>query len=650
MHFVRFGHTATLLGSGQVLIAGGQDSAYVPEATAEIYTPPTWVTIDAADPESSVTEAPYQVSFSVHDLSGTPTGSVAVADDEGTSCGPVPLSNGAGVCTLVAFAAGTHALTATYTPDDGAYTYATATASHEVDPAATVLTAWIVGDPRDPDDVLGVFAFLDVTPPGSGSPTGVIVVQRDDGASCAIDWLTGFECWMPPAPVGMHTVQATYAGDANYLGSSASMSYEVDAFSTNTSITSVSPEPSQVGESATIAFAVESGGTSPTGTVTIEAAPRGETCTADVAAGACTIVFTTDGPRTLVASYSGDAAYAPSVSGPVTHDVVEADTSLTITGHAPDPSLPFESVTVSVELTVLPPGGGTPHSSIVVGDGVDGCTIPEGATSCELVLTTRGPRTITAVYGGDGDFNPSRADVTHHVNRLPIVADRNYATLEETPLEVDAADGLLVGASDPDGDPIVITNAGPFEGNNLHGTGELHEDGSFVYTPPPGLTGKDQFGFTVSDGYETVSGIVTIVVGASAGLSITIDDGTTFAAGGAAVEYTIVVANAGPASANGARVEDAVPANLAGAAWTCVASGGASCTAQGSGGIDDLVDIPPGATLTYAMTGTVAADPELPLANTASVHAPAGTTDTNPLDDTATDVDTVGVFADGFDG
>jgi uncharacterized repeat protein (TIGR01451 family) len=649
MHFGRSGHTATLLSSGRVLLVGGEDGDGVAQSSAEVYSPPTWLTIDASAPDPSVTQQWFQASFSVHDLAGTPTGSVIVSSDEGVNCGPVMLVDGAGACTLVAYAVGTHTLTAFYMPDDGAFMAATTTASHVVDRAATLLTLSILDNPIDPDAPLRVRAFLDVAPPGGGTPTGTIVVQRDDGASCEIDPGFMIECLMPPAAVGTHLVEATYAGDDNYLGSEATASYEVYAFDTTTFITSVSPEPSQVGQEVAVVFEVESLGAPATGTVTVTADITGETCTAAVAVGSCTLVFHSDGARALTASYSGDAAHLSSESLPWVHDVVEANTSLTITSHTPDPSLPFETVTVSVELTVLPPGSGSPHSSISVSDGIDGCTIPEGGTSCDLVLTTRGPRTITALYGGDGDFNPCKDEVTHHVNQLPIVADRSYATLEETTLEVDAASGVLSGASDPDGDPLVIANPGTFDGSNLHGTIELHEDGSFVYTPPPGLAGKDQFGFLVSDGYEIVGATATIVVGASAGLSVTIDDGTTFVAGGGAVQYTIVVANAGPAPAAGARVADPVPANLSGVTWTCVASAGAACSAQGSGDIDDIVDLPPGAVLTYVMIGTVATDPEIPLANTANVHAPAGTTDTNPLDDSASDVDTVGVFADGFD-
>jgi uncharacterized repeat protein (TIGR01451 family) len=208
---------------------------------------------------------------------------------------------------------------------------------------------------------------------------------------------------------------------------------------------------------------------------------------------------------------------------------------------------------------------------------------------------------------------------------------------------------VLAGASDPDGDTLTVTNAGTFEATGLGGTVELHADGSFVYTPPPSSVGTDAFGFNVSDGYESVWGKATVVVAPAANLSVTIDDGVSFATGGAIVEYTIVVRNTGPSPVAGARVRDVAPANLLDVAWTCVADAGASCSAAGAGDLDDVVGLPDSGMVTYLMTATVAANPETPLANTVSVSPPSGTTDTNPLDDSATDVDTVGVFADGFD-
>jgi uncharacterized repeat protein (TIGR01451 family) len=642
----RYAQTATRLDGERVFVTGG-GSASTAVATSAIFTPTTWM--DLLDtPDTTVVGEDYSIGFSVTGATGTPTGTVTVSDDAGASCGPVALIDGAGSCSLASTSAGLRTLTAVYTPDIGAFAPSSGTTLHEVDAAATSLQIWVPGDPLHPDDFADVFASVDATSPGSGSPTGEIFVQRDDGASCTIDLSFFVECLLPAAAVGTYTVHATYSGDDDFLESEASTSYAVEAFSTTIDITNVSPEPSEVGQDVTVAFAVTSGDTDPFGTVTVEAA-TGESCTADVGDGACTIVFHVDGPRMLTATYSGDAKNLPSTSPPVEHDVVEAQTSVAITSHTPDPSLPFEAVTITAVLTVLPPGSGSPHGGVYVSDGLTTCHIPEGGTSCDLVLSTRGANTLTATYGGDGDFNPSSATVTHHVNRLPVVPGSSYATLEGTPLTVGAATGVLAGASDPDGDPVVVANPGTFESGNFHAIVELHADGSFIYTPPPDLAGTDTFGFLASDGYETVGATVTITVGSVADLSVRIDDGQAFAAGGSTVEYTIVVANAGPAAANGARVQDPVPASLSDVTWTCIASDGATCAGEGSGDIDDVVTIPVGAMLTYVMTATVAAEPEVPLVNTVAVHAPAGTTDTNPTDDSASDADVVGVFADGFD-
>ncbi len=128
-------------------------------------------------------------------------------------------------------------------------------------------------------------------------------------------------------------------------------------------------------------------------------------------------------------------------------------------------------------------------------------------------------------------------------------------------------------------------------------------------------------------------------------LRITKTDGVTTAIPGQAVSYTIVVSNAGPGDAIGATVSDTLPAVVGSATWTCAASGG-SCSASGSGSINDTVNVPVGATLTYTMVATVASGATGTLVNTASVAAPAGTTDANPADNSATDTDVLTPTAD----
>jgi uncharacterized repeat protein (TIGR01451 family) len=126
----------------------------------------------------------------------------------------------------------------------------------------------------------------------------------------------------------------------------------------------------------------------------------------------------------------------------------------------------------------------------------------------------------------------------------------------------------------------------------------------------------------------------------AANLSITKSDGLSVVSSGQPVSYTIVATNAGPNPATGATVSDNVPGTLTGAAWTCAGAGGGTCMASGSGNINDTVNLPIGATVTYTLSATVAGG-AASVSNTASITAPAGVTDPNPADNTATDTDSV---------
>ena len=132
-----------------------------------------------------------------------------------------------------------------------------------------------------------------------------------------------------------------------------------------------------------------------------------------------------------------------------------------------------------------------------------------------------------------------------------------------------------------------------------------------------------------------------------ADLAITKTDGLTTVVPGTAITYTIVATNNGPSVANGATVADTFPAFLVNPTWTCVASVGSSCgTANGTGNINTTVNLFVGGTATYTVNATVSALASGALANTATVAAPAGVTDPNPNNNTATDVDTLNPTAD----
>jgi uncharacterized repeat protein (TIGR01451 family) len=127
---------------------------------------------------------------------------------------------------------------------------------------------------------------------------------------------------------------------------------------------------------------------------------------------------------------------------------------------------------------------------------------------------------------------------------------------------------------------------------------------------------------------------------ASADLSITKTDGVMTAIPTGTLTYTITAANAGPSDAPGATVADTFPASLT-CTWTCAGAGGGTCTASGSGNLNDTANLPNGGSVTYTASCTLSSAATGTVSNTATVTAPGGVTDPTPGNNSATDTDTV---------
>jgi uncharacterized repeat protein (TIGR01451 family) len=113
-------------------------------------------------------------------------------------------------------------------------------------------------------------------------------------------------------------------------------------------------------------------------------------------------------------------------------------------------------------------------------------------------------------------------------------------------------------------------------------------------------------------------------------LSITKSAAPALVLPGNVVTYTLTVHNRGPSDAVDALVEDLIPDGLIDTAWTCSATSGAACTAQGTGSIADVVDLPAGGTLVYKLGGTV--NTAGAIINTATVTVSIRADDPYPID------------------
>src|SRR6185312_11803566 len=191
---------------------------------------------------------------------------------------------------------------------------------------------------------------------------------------------------------------------------------------------------------------------------------------------------------------------------------------------------------------------------------------------------------------------------------------------------------------------------------NINGTVNLPSGGSVTYTASCTISAAATGTLSNTATVTAPAGVTdptpgnnsatdSDTLGASVDLSITKTDGVTTATAGGSVTYVITAGNSGPSNATGATVADTFPASLT-CTWTCVGAGGGTCTASGSGNLNDTVNLPSGGSVTYTASCTISAAATGTLSNTATVTAPAGVTDPTPGNNSATDSDILGASAD----
>ncbi|MBN02069.1 MAG: hypothetical protein CMJ77_23430 [Planctomycetaceae bacterium] len=106
---------------------------------------------------------------------------------------------------------------------------------------------------------------------------------------------------------------------------------------------------------------------------------------------------------------------------------------------------------------------------------------------------------ITFLYrANDGTATSNEATVTVVVNTPPNAAADSYPAVEDQPLIVSEAEGILSNDTDPEENSLTLN----LISETTAGTLALSDDGSFTYTPSENFAGTDEFRYQLNDGLD----------------------------------------------------------------------------------------------------------------------------------------------------
>jgi hypothetical protein len=357
----------------------------------------------------------------------TPTGTVTlqdtvyyvpspnVLDHTTTTLATLPL-NGTGQAsyTTSALTADKHFITASYSGDSN-FNAGSASLIQIVHASASTTTLTSSPNPSAPGQQVTFTATAAAVPPGSGTPTGQVTFEDGTTVIGQVPLnASGVAIFSTSSLAqGSHTITAVYASDTNFAASSGSVTQSVQNSAATVTTASSSPNPSVFGQSVTFTSTTTSSSGVPVGTVTFT---EGSTVWASNVpvngsgqASFSTTALTT-GSHTITATFTGSAGWGNS-NGNAAPQVVNKDASSTALSSSANPSVYSQPVTFTAVVTATAPGGGVPtgtvtfkNGSVVLGTGTLNGSGHTTFTTSSLAV---GTASMTAAYGGDGNFGAS---------------------------------------------------------------------------------------------------------------------------------------------------------------------------------------------------------------------------------------------------
>jgi hypothetical protein len=275
---------------------------------------------------------------------------------------------------------------------------------------------------------LSVTGTVAASSSGGTAPTGTVTLSGGGYSSAAQPLTAGAYTFSIPANslIAGSAVALTvsYGGDTSYAPASGTASVAVTAPSGTATVT-VTPASSSpiVNTSLSVSVAVvsaPSGGTAPTGTVTISGGGYFASAAKTLSAGASTFAIPANalaiGVDTLTVSYSGDPNYASS-SGTATVTVMPLPTPTVTVTPASATSIASSALSVAVVVASSPSGGTAPTGTVKISGG--GYTsAAEALVSDAYTFTipanslTAGSDVLTVSYSGDPNYSAATGTAT----------------------------------------------------------------------------------------------------------------------------------------------------------------------------------------------------------------------------------------------
>ena len=412
---------------------------------------------------------------------GTPMGTVTFTGNGGTLC--MASLDGASpdeaTCPVAYSAVGSDSVSATYFSDGNYSTSSSNSVSETIGTASTATdlsaspTNPVVGQP------VTYTATVSVSAPGAGTPTGAVTFTGSSGTLCTkpLDQSSPDQaaCTTTYTSHQIDSVQAAYAGDGNYTGSSsASAGVTVAPASTTTSLTVDDASP-VVGQSVTFTATVADqspGAGTPTGTVTFSGS-SGTLCSVSVNEASpdqatCTTAYPASGSDSVTATYAGDPDNLGSMSGAraVTIGVANTTTALAVDNASP---VVGQTITFTATVNAQSPGAGTPTGTVTfTGAAGDLCTTMVdglGQATCTTRYPSAGSDTVTATYNGDSNFASSSSAGKHVAvgaagTSLTLGADATNVLVGQTVTFTATLNVNAPGGGTPTGTVTVSGNSG----------------------------------------------------------------------------------------------------------------------------------------------------------------------------------------------